>query len=358
MPVKSNPNTRIPRLRRRDLAFILRNLATLVDNGLSLAKSLSTLARERSLRKHALLLETVCRRIETGTPFSDALALFPESFPAVLISQIHAGEKAGTLGSTLQRAASQLEKAGEVRSQVVRKLAYPAVLTVAGAAAVTFMLLFVIPVFDKTYSEAGIPLPWITRVMISAAHIAGRYGWILPLVTVVAVVLVRQLRKNPQMAASFDRQLLRMPLVGEWLRNIVVLQFMEVLGNLLEAGFNVADALRISTGAVGNQAMRRQVESLQAAVLRGERVSRELDKLGGAFPPVVSQLVMVGERTGNLAKATAGIREHLAREIEHQTNVLVGALEPILTLSLAAMIGVVLLAVYLPMFDMIGAMNG
>ena len=353
---KQNPNIR--RLCRRDLAFVLRNLSTLLDNGLSLAKSLSTLARERSLRKHAALLETLCRRIENGTPFSDALALFPESFPPVLISQIHAGEKAGTLGATLQRAAAQLEKTGQIRSQVVRKLAYPAVLMVAGAAAVTFMLLFVIPVFDKTYTDAGINLPWITRFMVAAARLATSYGWILPVGIVATVAVLRQLRKNPQMACSMDQHVLRTPLLGDWLRNMAVLQFMEVLGNLLEAGFNVADALRISTGAVGNQAMRRQVESLEAAVLRGERVSRELDRLGGTFPPVVSQLVMVGERTGNLAKATAGIREHLAQEIEHQTNVMVGALEPILTLSLAAMIGVVLLAVYLPMFDMIGAMNG
>ena len=346
------------RIKRRDVTFVLRNLATLIDNGLSLAKSLATLAKERSLRKNAAILDSLCRQVETGRSFSAALAQYPESFPTVMVSQVRAGEKAGTLAATLQRIASQLEKSGNVRSQVLRKLAYPIVLTVAGSIAVAFMILFVIPVFDKTYSEAGVPLPLITRFLIGVAKIATSYGWIIPAVAVVGAVVWRRLRRVPHIAQAIDAAMLRLPLLGDWLRNIVVLQFIEVLGNLLESGFNVVDALAISADSIGNRAVRRTIELLQGAVSRGERFSRELDRLDDLFPPVVNQLVVVGERTGNLAKATVGIREHLHREIEHQTNVLVGTLEPVLTVSLAGMIAVILLAVYLPMFDMIGTMNG
>jgi type IV pilus assembly protein PilC len=146
--------------------------------------------------------------------------------------------------------------------------------------------------------------------------------------------------------------------VGEWWRNLVVLRFMDVLGNLLESGFKVVEALQVARGVVTNAAIAQSVARLEAAVLRGERFSREVDNLGDLFPPVVGQLVVVGETTGTLAKSTAAIRQHLRREIEHQTRVMVGVIEPTLTIGLAIMIGVILLAIYLPMFDMIGAMNG
>jgi type IV pilus assembly protein PilC len=345
------------RLKGRELNFVLRNLATLIDNGLPLARSLATLAQERSLRRQAPLLQAVCRQVETGTSFSSALARFPESFPPVLVSQVKVGERAGTLGASLQRIAAQLEKAGQIRSQVIRKLAYPAVVTVAGGLAITFMVLFVIPVFDKTYSEAHIPLPWITRALVAVAHAAGSHGWIVPVLLVGGGLAWKWARRTPELATRIDAGVLRLPVLGAWLRDIVVLQFIEVLGNLLESGFNVVDALAIAGESVSNRAVRRTIESLRAAMTRGERFSRELDRLGELFPPVVSQLVVVGEQTGNLTKATSGIREHLHREIEHQTNLLVGTIEPVLTIGLAGMIAVILLAVYLPMFDMIGAMN-
>jgi type IV pilus assembly protein PilC len=120
----------------------------------------------------------------------------------------------------------------------------------------------------------------------------------------------------------------------------------------------VVDALQVARGVVTNAAIAQSVARLEAAVLRGERFSREVDNLGDLFPPVVGQLVVVGEKTGTLGKAAAAIRQHLRREIEHQTRVMVGIIEPTLTIGLAIMIGVILLAIYLPMFDMIGAMNG
>lgn len=352
-PVSSKPL----KIRRRELTFLLRNLSTLVDNGLPLAKTLATLAEERSLRKYASFLDELRRQVESGATFSSALAAHPATFSPVVVNQVRVGERAGTLAATLDRIAAQLEGADKIRSQAIRKLAYPAVLMVAGALSVSFMLLFVIPVFQQTYDEAGVPLPWITRFLISAAEVAKVYGWIAPVAIVAAVVAFKQLRKNPQTGVRVDGAILQLPLFGEWLRNICVLQFMEVLGNLLESGFTVVEALSVSSGALGNQAVRKSVEGLQLAVTRGERFSRELDKLGELFPPVVSQLIVVGEKTGNLTKTTAHIREHLRREIERQTALLVGVLEPVLTISLAVMIGTILLAIYLPMFDMIGAMN-
>lgn len=343
-----------PKLKRRELAFILRNLATLVSNGLSLSKSLDTLAREHSLRKHADMLATLRRKLETGEVFSKALAEFPNTFSEVMVNQIRAGEKAGTLSEALQRVAKQVESANKLRSKVIRKLSYPAFLTVAASVAISFMLIFVIPVFEETYEKAHIPLPLVTRVLMATGQYTVSYGWIVPVVIVASLMALKRARMKPEFSIRMDRELLRVPLLGIWLQNLAVLQFIDIFGNLIESGLKVVDALDLSSGSVGNRAVREGVQTLRAAVIRGERFGRELTQMSDLFPPVVQQLIAVGERTGNLSKATSHIRAHLEEEVERQTDAMVGTIEPILTISLAAVIATILLAIYLPMFDMIG----
>ena len=345
------------KIKRHDLAFILRNLATLVGHGLALPKALATLARERSVRKYADMLQTLKRKVEIGETFSSALGGFPATFTDVMVNQVRAGERAGMIGSSLSRIADQVEKANRVRSQVIRKLAYPMVLIVAGSLAVAFMLVFVIPVFDEIYAEAHVPLPAVTRTLMTAGELAVGYGWIVLLAGIGSVVFIKRARRQEDFATAMDRFLLRLPLLGDWFRNLAVLQFMDVFGDMIQSGFKVIDALDISARSIGNRAVRQSVRDVQAAVNRDERFGRELDQLGDLFPPVVSQLIAVGEQTGSLAEATAEIRRHLEQEIERHTNVMVGTIEPILTISLAAAIAVILLAIYLPMFDMMSAVG-
>ena len=149
-----------------------------------------------------------------------------------------------------------------------------------------------------------------------------------------AVLVVRQLRKRPDLAYKMDAKILQMPVFGNWLRDIAVLQLMEVLGSLMDAGYNLAEALGEAAQAVGNRAIRQSVRDLQNAIRRGEKFSRELERHGETFPPIVSQLVIVGEQTGTLTRATSHIRDHLQREIERKTNMFVGTIEPTLTISL------------------------
>ncbi len=345
------------KIKIRELSFILRNLATLIDNGLSLPKSLDTLTGERSLRKHADVLLTLQHKVETGEMLSGAMGAFPGIFNDVMISQIRAGERAGTLTAALDRVARQMENVTRIRASVIRRLTYPAVLVSAGTLAVIFMLVFVIPIFEETYADAHVPLPLITQLLMKVGEYAVSYGWIVLLVIVAAVIGLKRARQREEFSAWMDGAMLQWPLVGDWLRNMAVLQFMDVFGNLLESGFKLVDALDVSAGSVGNRAVHRCVRTLQAAVTRGERFGNELDQMGNLFPPVVSQLIAVGERTGSLPNTMAHIRDHLEEEIERQTNALVGMIEPIVTITLAAVIACILLAIYLPMFDMIGAVG-
>ncbi|MCA9237655.1 MAG: type II secretion system F family protein [Planctomycetales bacterium] len=345
------------RLKSHEATFLLRNLATLVGNGVSLPRALATLAKEDSLAGHRKTLEGLHRRVESGSPFSAALADCPHVFDRLAVSQIRIAERSGTLADTLKHLAENRDKFAQLRQELIKKLAYPALLMVLGTGLVSFLMLYVVPVFEQTYADAGVPLPLITRAMITIAGLAKRYLWIVALAIGVTVAAYVQARKTDSIAEKLDGMLLRMPLFGDWLRDMAVLRVMDVLHNLMASGFTLVEALRQTSESAVNRAVRRGVLDLQLAVQSGERFSREIEKLESLFPPIVYQLVVVGESTGQLTKSTKEVCEHLRREIERRTSLMVGMLEPLLTISLAAAIAVILLAIYLPMFDMINTVK-
>ena len=351
----TKPRNGQQRVKPKELTFILSSLTTLVDNGVPLPRALATLAKEDSLAKHGAMLESLCRKVESGMTFSSALESVSDVCDELTINQIRVGERSGTLVDTLKKLAASRNESAELRQQVIKKLAYPVLLITIGSGLITFLLLYVVPVFQETYDKAKIPLPFITQVLIRGGEFAKQYGPLLFLIVILTILTIRQLRKNAEFAVKMDRSLLRLPIFGPWLRDMAVLQLMEVLNNLMSAGYTLAEALGQTADSVGNRAVRKGVRSLEKAVQRGERFSRELERQEDMFPPIVNQLVIVGESTGQLGRATTDICIFLRKEIERKTSILVGALEPILTIGLATSIAVVLLAIYLPMFDMINA---
>jgi type IV pilus assembly protein PilC len=345
------------RLKAHELTFILRTLSTLVSNGVSLPKALGTLAREDSLAKHHNILDGLRRKLEAGVSFSAALAQFPQLCDPLTISQIRLGERSGTLAETLQHLSENRSKTAELKHTVIKKLAYPGLLITLGSGLLTFLLMYVVPVFEETYSHAKVPLPLITRLLIQFSGIMQALGpWLLG-GSILAAAAIQQLRKHNEFAVRMDRIVLRVPIFGNLIRDMAILQLMEVLHNLMAAGYTLAEAVRETAQSIGNRAVRQGVRELQVAINRGERFSRELERHEDMFPPIVNQLVIVGESTGQLTRATKDICEFLRHEIERKTSLLVGLLEPILTISLASAIAVVLLAIYLPMFDMVNTIK-
>lgn len=342
----------------RDLAYILSNLATLIECGVSLPRALYTLAREPSLKKYRFMLDDIHHRLEIGQSFSGALAEYPNTFTELTINQIRVGERSGTIAAMLRRIEETLEQSNQLRSRIMKRLSYPIIVLFAGSAVMAFMLLHIVPSFEKTYTKANITLPLPTKVLIGVGDFAVGYGWIVLLTLVGLTFGYFRLRKIPAFAMWVDKGLLRIPGIGPWCRDIAVLQFMEVLGTMMESGFNVFEALGVSAGSVGNRAVRQSIERLRAAVTRGERLSQQLEKDDALFPPVVSQLVIVGEQTGSMAKSTRFVRERLNKDIERRADVLVGAIEPVLTIGMALAVCGILLAIYLPMFGMVDAVKG
>ncbi len=199
------------KLKDRDLVFILRNLSTLTSSGVPLPKALSTLAEERALEKHRDMLHVIRRKLESGESFSKALAHFGDTFDPVMVNQIKVGEHSGTLGETLTSIARHCEDGHRLKSEIIRKLAYPIMLVVMGSAVIMFLLTYVIPVFKKTYDDAHVVLPFITRFLIAVGAFAKGYGLIILGLLVVTVFVVRQLRKRAEFACKMDAAILRAP---------------------------------------------------------------------------------------------------------------------------------------------------
>ncbi|WP_197526448.1 type II secretion system F family protein [Botrimarina colliarenosi] len=345
------------RLSHTEVTVFLRNLATLTSNGVSLPKAIGALAEEKTLEKRRDTLKSLRSRIESGDSFSHVLSRMDGAFDRVTVSQIRVGERAGTLPDTLLQVAEQREKAGRIKEDVVKKLAYPVVLAAVGAAVVAFLLCYVVPVFEKTYESAHVPLPGITRLMIAVGDVAQSYWWAFALTGAATPLLLHQLRQKEALGQRIDAALLKAPIVGPMLRDIALLQLMEVLGCLMEAGFTLAESLEEAGDSVRNRAMKEGVAALRRAVQQGERFSREVERHADLFPPMVSQLVIVGEQTGRLTKSTRQIRLLLEEEIQRKTDLAIGVIEPTLTISMAAAVGGILLAIYLPMFDMINTVG-
>ena len=215
------------------------------------------------------------------------------------------------------------------------------------------MMLFILPVFEETYRKAKIPLPLPTQILVNTGAFLNTYGWIILLVILGLGLGIRHIRRQRNLAIGMDRRLLRLPLIGPWLVDIAMLQFMDTLGTMLESGFHIADALTQSQGTVSNLAVDHAIGSLGRAVRRGERLSQEMDRHQELFPPVVSQLVIVGEQTGNLGTTSRQIRDHLKKDIERKTDNFVRVVEPIMTILMALLVGGILLAIYMPMFGML-----
>ncbi|PHR98432.1 MAG: hypothetical protein COA78_26185 [Blastopirellula sp.] len=335
------------------LTDIFSHLATLLENGVTLPKALLAISGEASLWRQKTMLLDLLHAIERGASFSVALAEHPDVFSELMVHQIRIGEKSGAVATVLRRISLSLEDSNQLRRKIIKRLSYPAVVTFAGVSVSIFMILFIVPVFEETYKKSNMKLPFATQFLIDTGNVLTNYGWLIALLLMFAVYMVRRIRKDEHLGAVLDEKLLRVPLLGPWLRDYAMLQFMDTLGTMLQSGYKLADALAYCSGSVSNKAVNKAVESISQAILRGERLSNEMNKHQDLFSPVVSQLVIIGEQTGTLARASEQVREHLKKDIERKTDAVVSTLEPVLTLMMAFMIGGILLAIYTPMFGML-----
>lgn len=345
------------RMPTRDLAGLLNMLSTLLDNGMPLQKSLLALASDPGLRKHRKLLRRLHNRMVEGMSLHAAVAAYPNAFPATVVQQIKLGEASGNLSNALRRIVEQLESWMAIRNSLFQKLSYPALVIFAGGGLMTFMLTTVVPQFESIYSESQVELPWITSAVTGLSRAIGRNLW-LPLIPAFVVVATwLRIRSSASARRRFDYVLTRVPLLGAFVRDIAILQFVRSVHALSEAGFVPIDAISGACVTVNNKYVRAQLEKMSNVLVHGTKLSIAMNSLEHLIPGAVRQLIMVGEHSGNITKACEGSCDFLQNRLQRRIAGAMGLIEPLLTIGLATCIGWVVLAMYMPMFKMFDVLD-
>jgi type IV pilus assembly protein PilC len=334
------------------LADLLRLLLMLLENGLTLPKALASLAADRSTKKYSHVLIRLRMAIEAGGSLSRAMERYPRTFSTMQIQQIRIGERSGALEKALARVCEQMERQVALRKRIINKTSYPILITVAGTGLMVFMCVVVVPEFETVYASSNVELPMVTRIVTGASRVLLSWGWLTIPTAIVAVITWISARAQPKVSRTIDSFLLRLPLIGPWMRDVAVLQFSDAISSMVECGYKPADAVKVASECVRNREVRAAVEDVQRHVQRGEKLSVELEKHERFFSATLCQLVGVGEQSGNFPKAMRGTCEHLRERLETRVDTTVGMLEPTLTIVLAAAIGGIVLSIYTPMFHM------
>ena len=345
------------KLRARDLANMFSMLCTLLENGMPLQKALSALSSDPSLRKHAGLLKRLNNRLVEGSQFHHAIAAYPHAFPANVIQQVKLGEASGNLTGALRRITVQVEGWVAIRNNLMQKLSYPALVIMAGSGLMTFMLMVVVPQFETIYAESNVDLPWVTSVVTFLSRELGRNLWLASVPLGIIIALTLHIRSSQQARARFDKVITQIPLLGGFVRDIAVLQFLRSVHALSEAGFVPIDAISQARFTVSNLHVRRELEKLSTVLVHGSKLSTAMNKLDYLIPNSVRQLIMVGEHSGNITRACEGACSFLENRLQRRINTLMGMIEPLLTVGLATCIGWIVLAMYMPMFKMFDVLD-
>ncbi len=339
------------KVNQQDIVAFSYKLAGMYSAGLSVIQCLETL--ENQAEKPALrsIVADIREHIESGASLRKAFEPYREIFSEFFVGMLEAGEAGGKLAESLDMSALYLEKRAHLRTKIRSAFVYPASVGVVCLGILTCLLLFVVPVFMRLYDKLHVPLPWPTLLLVNLTGLLRGWGGVLVLGALGAAIwVVSRVLKDANLRCAWDRFKLRMPVLGPLNRLILVSRFIRPFAMLISVGLSVIDALRIAGRVSGNAKMTEISEKLQASARAGNPVGKALEG-HDIFPPVIIQMAASGEQAGRLAEMLSKGGDILDRDIERSIDALVVKLEPALTLVMGLVIGLVLLGVYLPMFD-------
>ena len=340
------------RVKIKDVAVFARQFATMINAGLSLLRSLYILAEQTESKPLAAIANQVRIDVEKGSSLSAALAKHPKAFNRLFVSMVRAGEIGGVLDSVLMRLADTIEKQVELRRKVKSAMTYPAVVAVLVLLILTAMLLFIIPMFEGLYKELGGSLPLPTTMLIKISKIARQLWYIIVIAEVAGVFFFRRWINSEQGRAKWDAIKLKFPIFGPLVRKTALARFSRTLSALVRSGVPILESLDIVAETAGNSVVANAVYDTQAAVKRGEPLSKKLED-HPVFPPMVVQMMAVGEETGALDEMLDKIADFYDAEVEATVDALTSLIEPLLIVVMGVCVGGMVIALYLPMFNII-----
>ncbi|MBP1643345.1 MAG: epsF 2 [Acidobacteria bacterium] len=331
------------------VAIFTRQFSVMLDAGLPLVQCLEILGEQEEDRVFREIIQAVRGDVESGASLADAMRKHPKAFNNLYVSMIAAGEAGGILDVILQRLAVYIEKIVRLQSQVRSALAYPVTVLLIAAGVVFIILWKVIPVFAQLFAGLGGELPFLTRVVVNASNFVGRFWWVVIGGLVLISVAVKRYHKTESGRRVIDGLLLKIPAIGMLLRKIAVARFCRTLATLTASGVPILDGLEITARTSGNAIIEDAVLAVRKAVEEGKTLSAPLAETK-VFPPMVVQMINVGEQTGALDQMLSKIADFYEEEVDTAVAGLMKLIEPLMILVLGGIIGTIVTAMYLPMY--------
>jgi type IV pilus assembly protein PilC len=342
------------RIKMRDIVIFTRQFSTMINAGLPLVQALDILATQSENPALKDVTRQVVFDVESGNTVADALRKHPSAFTDLYVNMVAAGEAGGILDTILMRLAVFMEKNDALVRKVKGAMIYPGVIMSVAAIAITVLLVFVIPTFQTMFASAGIALPLPTRIVIGMSHFLKTYWYLVAGALFGAFIMVKRYYATANGKLQIDRMLLKAPVLGDVLRKSAVSRFTRTLGTLISSGVSILDGLEITAKTAGNRVIQDAIMESRASIAGGETIAAPLKK-SAVFPPMVISMIAVGEQTGGLDEMLSKIADFYDEEVDAAVSGLLALMEPVMIVFLGVVVGGMVVAMYLPIFDMVNA---
>jgi len=339
-------------VRSRDVSVFTRQFGTMISAGLPLVQCLQALGQQAERKSFQDIIARVAADVEGGSTLSEALTRHPRVFDELYVNLVHVGEIGGVLDSMLARLAVYMEKSDALKHRVRTAMVYPILVMTVAIGVVTFLLIFIVPVFTKFYDQAGVALPAPTQAVVGLSRFIVNYWYGLIFGALGVFFGFRYWYKTDQGRVTVDRFLLRAPIFGVLIRKISVARFTRTLSALISGGVPILDALKITAKTAGNRIVENAVMDARERVTAGQTLAEPL-RQSKVFPPMVVQMVSVGEQTGALDNMLAKVADYYEDEVDVAVSGLTSLLEPIMIVFLGIVVGGIVISMYLPIFQVI-----
>lgn len=341
----------------KDLIIFTKQFATMINSGVPLIQALGILASQQRVRSFGRTLDKVRFAVENGATLSESLEAYPKLFDNLYVAMVRAGEASGNLDTILMKLTTYIEKAAKIKSQVKSAMFYPCIVVVVAVAVVSALLIFVVPTFAKQYQDSGKELPGLTQAVLDASNLLVEYWYYGLGGIVVGVFGLAQWLKTEKGRAIFDAGILKAPGFGQLFRKIAVGRFCSTMSTMLTSGVNLLEALSICAASSGNKTIEGFVLNVRSKIEQGAKFSDPLSE-GGIFPPMVVSMVAVGETTGALDEMLTKVSEFYEDEVDLAVKTLLSMIEPVMIVVIGGIVGTIVIAMYLPVFDMANLVGG
>ncbi len=341
------------KVKDKDLVIFTRQFATMIGAGLPLVQALEILAKQTENQAFAKIIGDIKTDVEGGSTYADALKKYPRIFTDLYANMVAAGETGGILDTILVRLATYIEKAQNLKSKVKGAMVYPSVIITVAILVIVIIMVFVVPTFSKMFDTLGGILPMPTQMIIMASDFLGGTGGLITLASIVGIVVfVVQFKKTQRGRKIVDTIILRLPIVGILFKKVAVAKFTRTLGTLISSGVPILDGLNITAKTAGNKVIEESIMTVRKAVSEGKTIAEPLSE-AKVFPPMVNQMIAVGESTGALDNMLEKIADFYDDEVDNAVNTLTSMIEPCLMVFLGGTVGFIVVAMYLPIFKLI-----